>query len=597
MSGFFMTSTGGSFISTSQKNPHSLDRWKEVPASVQNFLQLRGFSNYAEALEFLNFSLKDIADPLRLLGMERSVERLATAYKNDEAICVYGDFDMDGTPAVALLVRGLKELGFKKVFGQQADRHKDGYGFHVHLADKMIQDHSVGLFITVDVGITDVQAVRELQNRGVDVIVTDHHQEKEELPPAYAVINPNQKNCTSGLNHLCGTGVAFYVMIALNRYFRDNKLSPNGIEIKNLLDCFAIATIADLVPLKKENRILVKHGLKVLEKTNMHGIRALMTALQMNNKALNPNDVGIRLVPKLNSLTRMGGDLMPLDLFLVDNPEEALSYATKALDVNDLRVQSLKKAEKELEEHVAKAAIANPKDTSFFWSYSSTFHKGLVGLLAARVVNNTQKTAFVGALMADGETIVGSARTADVGGHNVFAALTSCESVLNKFGGHPQAAGFEVSLKNVDRFSALLRDYFLAQPQEDVSEQNSNFDMIVSIRDAKEFLTWIDKLEPFGVGFAAPVFCFENMMLTEVKPLKGGEHFRLLLRDETGDSLSAVVFSYKGAPIMERGVYTLTGEVQWNEFRGNRTPQMLVQNLQFVGEPEVFHTGVTSSSS
>lgn len=569
------------------------ERWKDVPPSVQTFLQLRGFNNYTEALEFLNFSLKDIADPLTLLGMERSIERLALAFKAGEAICVYGDFDMDGTPAVALLVRGLKDLGFQKVYGLQADRHKDGYGFHVHLAEKMIQENQVSLFVTVDVGITDVEAVRAVQARGVDVIVTDHHQEKEELPPAFAVINPNQKNCTSGLHHLCGTGVAFYVMIALNRYFRDNKLSVNGIEIKNLLDCFAIATIADLVPLKKENRILVKHGLKVLEKTNMHGVRALMTALQLTNKALTPSDVGIRLVPKLNSLTRMGGDLMPLDLFLVDNPEEALNFATKALAVNDVRVQSLKKAEKELEEHLTQAVRDNPQDTSFFWSYSPTFHKGLVGLLAARVVNNTQKTAFVGALLADGKTIVGSARTADIGGHNVFAALTSCETVLNKFGGHPQAAGFELSVENLEKFSVLLREYFSTQPQENISDHHPQFDMLVSLRDAKEFLTWMDRLEPFGIGFQAPVFCFPNMMLTEVKPLKGGEHFRLLLRDETGDSLSAVVFSYKGEPIMERGVYTLIGEVQWNEFRGNRTPQLLVKDLKFVGEPEVFHNGIT----
>lgn len=548
-------------------------RWKDIPRSVQAFFQLRGFSSYEEATEFLNFSLRDLTDPIKLKGMDIAVDRFVRAFRAQEAICVYGDFDMDGTPAVALLMRGLKSLGFQKIYPLQADRHKDGYGFHLHLADRMITDHGVSLFITADVGITDVQTVRALQARQIDVIVTDHHQEKDELPPALAVINPNQKLCTSGLGHLCGSGVAFYVMMALNRAFRDLGLCAQGVDVKKLLDAFAIATIADLVPLVKENRVLVKHGLKVLEKTDMLGIRSLMHALGLNNKALTPSDVGIRLVPKLNSLTRMGGDIMPIDLFLVDDAGEAMKLAQKALEVNDLRVRSLKHAEKELAVHVEKA-----QDDSFFWSYSSSFHKGLVGLLASRVVNNTQKTAFVGALLSDGKTIVGSARTSDVNGHNVFEALTHCESALNKFGGHPQAAGFELSLENVERFQAQLSDYFSKQVR--ASGQEKKCDMIVSVRDAKEFLQWVDRLEPFGIGFVAPTFCFKHVLVSEVKALKGGEHFRLMLRDEKGDTLPAVLFSYVGEDILEQHTYTVTGSIQWNEFRGNRTAQMMVLDLK-----------------
>ncbi len=553
------------------------ERWKDIPRSVQAFLELRGFSDYADALEFLNFSLKDLADPLTLKGMDVALERFTRAHSSQEAICVYGDFDMDGTPATALLVRALKGLGFKNVYALQADRHKDGYGFHLDLADAVINAHGVSLFITCDVGITDVDTVRELQARGIDVIVTDHHQEKEVLPPALAVINPNQKNCSSGLGHLCGSGVAFYVIMALNRRFRENGLCAAGIDIKKLLDCFAIATIADLVPLKRENRILVKHGLKVLEQSEMLGIRALMHALGLNNKSLSPSDVGIRLVPKLNSLTRMGGDIVPLDLFLVENPEEATALAQKALEVNDLRVRSLKKAEQELKTHIEEC-----KTTSFFWSYSPTFHKGLVGLLASRVVNDTQKTAFVGALLSDGETIVGSARTSDVNGHNVFAALSACEAALNKFGGHPQAAGFELSVHNVEKFCQQLNAYFQSEPRQEVLAEK--YDMVVSVRDAKEFLQWTDRLEPFGVGFSAPIFCFKKVIVSNVKPLKGGEHFRLSLRDSTGESLAAVLFSYRGEPILEQCEYTLTGEVQWNEFRGNRTAQFMVSRLTLCEE-------------
>lgn len=571
-------------------NESPINHWPGVPATVKNFLQLRGFESYTQALAFLQFSLKDLTDPSKLLGVDRAVERLARAYTQGESICVYGDFDMDGTPAVALLVRGLRALGFKKVSYLQADRHKDGYGFHAHLAQKRIAEDQTRLFITVDVGITDIEAVGVIQQAGVDVIITDHHQEKEQLPPAYVVINPNQKQDTSGLGYLCGSGVAFYLMIALNRHFRQSQILPQGIDVKPLLDCFAIATIADLVPLQKENRILVKHGLKVLEDTSMLGIRALMNLLQLHNKSLTPADVGIRLVPKLNSLTRMGGDVMPIELFLVEDVAEAKRLATQALEVNDLRVNSLRTAELELAEHIQKKTLARGSESQepkFFWSYSATFHKGLVGLLAARVVNSENKSAFVGALMSDGKTIVGSARTPQPGGYNVFEALTYCSDFLNKFGGHPQAAGFELSVESADVFEAKLEEYFNTQAQRTESSALA-YDLSVSIKEAKDFLGWLEKLEPFGVGFLPPQFCFLSVIVSEVKALKGGEHFKLLLRDDAGDTLSAIVFSHKGEAFIEQGSYSIIGQLQWNEFRGNRTPQFLVE--QIFRAPEAHHT-------
>jgi single-stranded-DNA-specific exonuclease len=552
----------------------SSSAWKDMPKSVQTFLQLRGFSSYDEAIEFLEFPLKNLTDPLKLKDMDIAVARLEKAFTSNEAVCVYGDFDMDGTPAVALLVRALRGLGFKNVFHIQPDRHKDGYGFHTHLAKKMMDENKVTVFITVDVGITDVAAVREVNALGADVIITDHHQEKEELPQAFAVINPNQKKCNSGMGHLCGTGVALYVAMALNRHFRENKISEKFLDIKNLLDCFAIATIADLVPLKKENRVLVRHGLKVLEKTSMVGIQALLNLLKLSEKTLNAADVGIRFVPKLNSLTRMGGEILPIDLFLVENGEQALQLATRALEVNENRVRSLKTAEQELETLFGASETKN-----FFWSYSGTFHKGLVGLLASKVVNATQKTAFVGALLSDGKTIVGSARTANVNGNNVFEALTSCRHILKKFGGHPQAAGFELDVEQAGAFDTALAAYFSQCEERKNKPTDDAVDMEVTVGEAKEFLHWMDRLEPFGVGFTAPVFAFPDVILSEVKPLKGN-HFRLTLRDQRGQSIGAILFGHNGEPPLEQHMYRVVGEPQWNEFRGNKTPQLMVKSFQ-----------------
>ncbi|MBY0386187.1 DHH family phosphoesterase, partial [bacterium] len=229
----------------------SLDGFDDV---VAQFLAARGFSDSQKAHDFIFYGLKNLKDPLSLKGMDLAVVRLIKALKDQEPICIYGDFDMDGTPALALMYRGLRELGFKNLFYCQPDRHADGYGFHFHLAKEFIEKQQVKVFITVDVGITDVETVERLKSLGVDVILTDHHQVLDKIPEAYCVVNPNQPECTSGLGYLCGTGVAFYLIMAFRRALKEQNLLQQDFDIKSLLDCFAIATIADMVPLVQENR-------------------------------------------------------------------------------------------------------------------------------------------------------------------------------------------------------------------------------------------------------------------------------------------------------------------------------------------------------
>lgn len=552
----------------------SVEGFDEV---VTQFLAARGFKDSASVNEFLFYNLKNLKDPLSLLGMDKAIARLALAKKNQESICVYGDFDMDGTPALALMYRGLKGLGFKNIFYCQPDRHADGYGFHFHLAQKLIQDNNVTVFITVDVGITDVENVKKVQALGADVILTDHHQVLEEIPPAHCIVNPNQPSCTSGLGYLCGTGVGFYLIMALRRYLKEQNQLEQEFDIKSLLDCFAIGTVADLVPLVKENRILVKHGLKVLEKTSMVGIRLLLEALKMNDKELRSQDVAIRFVPKLNSLTRLDVELKPIDLFMVDDPAKAALMVQTVLKNNEHRVALLDEAEELLESMIQQKSIRDSQsDVLFFWS--EHFHKGLVGLLATQLVNRFQRPAFVGALTKKG-VIVGSARAPNGSSQSVLKALQDTSVHLNKFGGHPAAAGFELSPEKAEDFEKAL---VLALSQETDLEVTQKYDLAVNFREIQSFMKSWDHLEPFGQKFETPVFRLDGLKVQKVSTMKKA-HLKTTFADASGFSMECVWFFPQDLEFFnshQGKTYSLLCEPQWNEFMGSRRIQLLLKDIK-----------------
>lgn len=546
---------------------------------VTQFLATRGFKDSQSVHEFLFYNLKNLKDPLSLLGMDKAMVRLTVAKKNQEAICVYGDFDMDGTPALALMYRGLKGLGFKNIFYCQPDRHADGYGFHFHLAQKFIEQNNVKVFITVDVGITDVENIKKVQALGVDVILTDHHQVLDEIPPAYCIVNPNQPECTSGLGFLCGTGVGFYLIMALRRHLKEQNFLENDFDIKSLLDCFAIGTVADLVPLVKENRILVKHGLKVLEKTSMVGIRLLLEALKMNDKVLRAQDVAIRFVPKLNSLTRLDVELKPIDLFMVEDPAKAALMVQTVLKNNDHRVALLDEAEALLEAMILQKSIRDSQsDVLFFWS--EHFHKGLVGLLATQLVNRFQRPAYVGALTKKG-VIVGSARAPNGSSVSVLKTLQDASAYLNKFGGHLAAAGFELSPENAEDFEKALIQSLSHNVDLALSQK---YDLKIDFHGIQGFMKSWDSLEPFGQNFATPVFRVDDLKVQKVTTMKSA-HLKISFADAKGFLMECVWFFPQDMDYFSASnekTYSILCEPQWNEFMGSRRIQLLLKDIKDV---------------
>lgn len=262
-----------------------------MPGLIWRALSARGIRSKEQLEAFFSPSLNQLKNPFSILNMQRAAERLVESHFKDELIAVYADFDLDGTSGLALLYEGLKALGFKNIMTYQPKRLSEGYGLHTHAIEELAQA-GVQVIITVDVGITAVDQALRAKELGVDLIITDHHQPGQMLPDAFAVVNPNQKDCESGLGYLCGAGVAFYFLLSVRKLLAEKNIKTD-FNPKDVLDFFVIGTLTDLVPLIEDNRVLIKHGLNRISQTQRPALRCLLNALGYEDRNLTSQDVAI----------------------------------------------------------------------------------------------------------------------------------------------------------------------------------------------------------------------------------------------------------------------------------------------------------------
>lgn len=548
------------------------------PPLIGQILAARGFTAPEQVEKLLFPKLNELKDPLSLKGMDLAVERLGRAALNKEKICIYADFDLDGTSGLALLKTGLLALGFTDVIAYQPKRLSQGYGFHTAVVEELHQQ-GVSLIVTVDVGITANPAVEKAQSLGIDVILTDHHLPGAVLPPAYVVVNPNQEADSSGLGYLCGAGVAFYLLRALKRYFFDHpELPKNDFDLKDVLDFFTIATLTDMVPLVDDNRVLVKHGLLKLAATERPGLRALLTELGLDNRPLSSQDVAIRFAPKLNALSRMESGILPIDLFLVEDESAAREMVRQVLKNNSTRVQLQSDAEAE-----ALELLKSWSHKDFVFVASRNFHRGVVGLIATKLSQVYNRPAFVGAWGED-NVIVGSARLPQGQEACLVEALGSAGEYLSRFGGHSAASGFELHSDKIDFVIERLRQHFV-----DLHEKPKALEVLYDV-EAKlsevgaPLMKWYDFAGPFGAGFTTPLIHFSKVILHSKKSLKGG-HWRLRLTEPDGQAAhEALLFSPLPRQLAilenENPFLDVLGELQWNYFAGQKSIQILVRDLK-----------------
>lgn len=486
------------------------------PKALVKLMKLRGISSSEEALARVSFDLQLLQNPLTLLGMQNAVDRLSLALRNQEKILIYGDFDLDGTGGVTILSEALKDFGYKNIFYFQPKRLGIGYGFHASVVEEFHKSHQVSLIVTCDVGITAFEACDRARELKIDTIVTDHHLPIDgKLPQATVLINPNSGICTSNLQDLCGSGVAFYLVRALKRKLLDEKLieSTQG-NLKSLLDVLTIATVTDMVKLSGDNRQIVKAGLQVLSRTQRPGLKTLLEKLNLYGKDLTVTDIAMSIAPKLNALSRLEREVRPLDLYLSETIEIAESHVKTAFDYHKERKQLETRAWTEI-----RTQVLNQTRADFIWVYSKNFHRGIIGILASQIVEEYDRPTFVGAVTEEG-SIVGSARKPNWDMRDLTVILGGSESQLLRFGGHAAASGFELIETNAESFRESLSDTYKAQKLE-IAIPTQKFDFELELKEVDLVLAkMLQNLEPFGSGFLPPVFCLAGVELSGVRWLK-----------------------------------------------------------------------------
>lgn len=552
-----------------------------MPELIWRILSAKQITDNQQIETLLQPSLKNLAHPFVLTNLEKATQRLHEAFLKNEKICVYADFDLDGTSGLALMLKGLKDLGYDNVIHYQPKRLSEGYGVHVKAIEEL-KNQGVDVVITVDVGITAHDAAIKAKELGIDFIITDHHLPKETLPEAYTVVNPNQNACDSNLGYLCGAGVAFYFLLGLKLTLNKKNILTPEFNPKELLDCFVIGTLTDLVPLVHENRVLVKHGLVALEKTKRPGLKKLLEALGMGNKALTGSDVAIRFAPKLNALSRLELGVMPIDLFLIEDEKKADQLIKKVLSFNDKRIHLQKKSEDQALDWLKKR---DQQHIGFM--ASEEFHKGVVGLVATKVAQTRLVPAFIGSVNNEG-IVTGSCRRPDHSNISLLDGLEAVAGHMIKFGGHAPAAGFMFEYEKFELIEKGLEDFYKVASQQEEQRQIFEYDVKAQFSEITPvFMRWFDQLGPFGVGFEAPLFLFENLSVEKITELRGG-HFKFSLKARQElTKADALWFSpSKFHPVLKKGmrpqdIVDILAEPQWNFFNGRKSLQYLIKDIRF----------------
>lgn len=543
---------------------------------ISQVLINRGIKDVDAADRFLHPNLSHLHPPAMMKDMEKAVGRIIKAILGHEKIIVYGDYDVDGITAVTILITFLREVGADVSF-YTPHRLKEGYGLNLEALNR-IRSNGTRLMLTVDCGITDGEAIGFAQSNGMDVIVTDHHEVPDELPPAYAILNPKQKGCGFPFKSLAGVGVAFYLIIALRAKLRDmgfwrhNKV-PN---LKEYLDIVALGTIADIVPLIGENRILVKFGLEQLTVSSRPGIIALKEVSGLRDTVITSGMVGFRLAPRINAAGRLNRADDGVRLLTTRDPTEAKEIAM-VLDSENTKRQRIE------ERIVKEAKDIVESDERILCGRSITlashdWHTGVIGIAASRLVEEYYRPCVIISLQRGRGK--GSARS--IKGFHLYHGLRGCAHLLEGFGGHKYAAGLTIDEKNIPAFQNIFEEIAKNELSEEDLIPRILIDRSITLGDLTwEFLNELKALSPFGASNPEPTFCSSMLSVLDSRVVGNG-HLKLKVKED--DILcDAIGFNMGEKPPSPGRQIKAAFVPQINDWRGTRTIQLRLKDIEVVG--------------
>lgn len=503
---------------------------------ISELLVRRGVTTPREAEAFFSPALSDLHDPFLMPDMDKAVNRLNRAMGAKEPIMIYGDYDVDGTTAVALVYKYLQNY-YSNIEYYIPTRDDEGYGISMKSIDYASQ-RGIKLIIVLDCGIKANTEIAYAKSLGIDFIICDHHMPDEELPDAVAILNPKMPGSTYPCPYLSGCGVGFKFMQA---FAKSNGLT-NHNELESLLDLVAVSIAADIVPIVGENRIMAYHGLRRLNSNPNLGLRSIIRLCKLTNKDITISEVIFKIGPRINASGRMQSGMEAVDLLVSRDLHEAYEKGKDIDQYNRDRKELDKKITDEANEHIERN-VEVVKDKRSIVIYNKNWHKGIIGIVASRLTELYYKPAVV--LTLSNGLATGSARS--VQGFDIYSAVNSARHLLENFGGHTYAVGLSLREENIPEFSRLFEEYVAAHIQPNQLEPHMDIDADIEFADiTPELIVMLKKFNPFGPGNQKPLFRTRNVFDFGTSKLVGKnlEHIKLELEDDsTSHVINAIAFN------------------------------------------------------
>ena len=512
---------------------------------------------------FLHPSFESLGDPMKMKDMPKAVARIQQAIATKEKVAIYGDYDVDGITSLSIVYSYLKSKG-ADCTPYIPDRIDEGYGVN-HEAVEALADSGITLIITVDCGITAAAETEYAKSRGVDLIITDHHECRGfVLPDAVAVIDPKREDCEYGFDALAGCGVAFKLICALD--------GDTHAMLDRFADLVAVGTVADVMPMIGENRYLVQAGLHKLVTNPRPGLAALMSKALSPGKEISAATISFTLAPRINAAGRLGQTPIAVKLMLSENREESLALAQELCDLNVQRQQM----EHNIWQEAVEMVKLHPPGSPLVLA-SESWHKGIVGIIASRLSEQFSVPSVM--ICLDGDEGKGSCRS--YGNFDLFAALSACAPHLESFGGHALAAGLSIHRNDLDAFRKALHEHYIANPPGPVPDLQCELLIGDSELLTLESVDAINYMEPYGNSNPKPLMCITGITLDQITPIGGGKHLRLKFR--SGSRVFDGIFfghSYEQLGLKQGDLVDVAFSPQINHYRDQRSVQLLVTDVR-----------------
>ncbi len=556
-----------------EKQKEELANELGISPILTQLLVQRGITTFAEAKNFFRPQLSDLHDPFLMKDMDRAVDRLNQALRNKEKVLIYGDYDVDGTTAVALVFKFLKQI-YNDVEYYIPDRYNEGYGISSTGID-YAYENNFSLIISLDCGIKAVGMVEYANEKGIDFIICDHHTPDDKIPNAVAVLDAKRSDCTYPYKHLCGCGVGFK--------FMQGFAISNGIEIESLyplLDLVAVSIASDIVPITGENRILAYYGLKQLNQNPCLGLKTIINISGLCDKEITISDIVFKIGPRINASGRIQLAKEAVEL-LVSND---ISFA----EIRCEEIDQQNKTRKDLDKTITDEAINHITENieilekSSIVAYNATWHKGVIGIVASRLSELYYRPTIV--LTQSNGLATGSARS--VPGFDIYKAIESCRDLLENFGGHMYAAGLALKEENIDEFRERFDKYVETNIKPDQTEPQIDIDVEIPFKDiTPKFFRVLKQFNPFGPENMKPVFCSRKVFDYGTSRLVGKEqeHLKMELLDASCENvMNGIAFrmheynEYLKALNPLDICYTL----EENNFNGNSSIQLMIKDIK-----------------